>query len=177
MRIDRRAVRQQMLPFLPSLCEKHATFSILLKFLFLFFTASVKGNFFRRNIHFIDVARPPPDLLHTGKERPMSSVIEDLATHVKNRRKQAGLSQEELARQTGISLTLIRDIERRAANPTLSSLERLAGAFEISLVELLDFQNTLHDPAKISASLVRELKRLPAPKLRLMLEFIRVATR
>ena len=106
----------------------------------------------------------------------MSSMTENLATHVKNRRKQAGISQEELARKTGISLTLIRDIERRSANPTLSSLERLAGAFGISVVELLDFNNVLHDPAKISVSIVRELKCLPAPKLRLMLEFIRVAT-
>ena len=94
----------------------------------------------------------------------------------KNRRKQAGISQEELARQTGISLTLIRDIERKAANPTLSSLAKIADAFDISIAELLDFNNELKDSAKISSTLVKELRQLPPDKLRLMLEFIRIAT-
>lgn len=106
----------------------------------------------------------------------MPNVFDDLATHLKNRRKQAGISQEELARQTGISLTLIRDIERRAANPTLSSLIKIAEAFDISVAELLDFHNDLKDPAKISTSLLRELRQLPEEKLRLMLRFIRIAT-
>ena len=95
---------------------------------------------------------------------------------MKNRRKQAGISQEELARQTGISLTLIRDIERKAANPTLSSLAKIADAFDISIAELLDFNNELKDSAKISSTLVKELRQLPPDKLRLMLEFIRIAT-
>lgn len=106
----------------------------------------------------------------------MPNVFENLATHLKTRRKQAGISQEELARQTGISLTLIRDIERKAANPTLSSLAKIADAFDISIAELLDFNNELKDSAKISATLVKELRQLPPDKLRLMLEFIRIAT-
>lgn len=106
----------------------------------------------------------------------MPSVFENLATHLKARRKQAGISQEELARQTGISLTLIRDIERKAANPTLSSLVKIADAFDMSIAELLDFNNDLQDSAKISSTLVRELRQLPADKLRRMLEFVRIAS-
>ena len=106
----------------------------------------------------------------------MPSAFENLASHLKNRRKQAGISQEELARQTGISSTLIRDIERKAANPTLSSLAKIADAFDISIAELLDFNNELKDSAKISSTLVKELRQLPPDKLRLMLEFIRIAT-
>ena len=106
----------------------------------------------------------------------MPSVFENLATHLKARRKQAGISQEELARQTGISLTLIRDIERKAANPTLSSLVKIADAFDMSIAELLDFNNDLQDSAKISSTLVKELRQLPADKLRRMLEFVRIAS-
>ena len=106
----------------------------------------------------------------------MPNVFGNLASHLKIRRKQAGISQEELARQTGISLTLIRDIERKAANPTLSSLAKIADAFDISIAELLDFNNELKDSAKISSTLVKELRQLPPDKLRLMLEFIRIAT-
>ncbi len=106
----------------------------------------------------------------------MPNVFENLATHLKTRRKQAGISQEQLARQTGISLTLIRDIERKAANPTLSSLAKIAEAFDITIVELLDFNKELQDPAKISSAIVKDLRRLPPEKLRLMLEFIRIAS-
>lgn len=107
----------------------------------------------------------------------MSSVLEGLAKQMKNRRKQMNISQEELARQTGLSLSLIRGIERRAANPTLSSLEKIAAAFEISVPELLNFNNELHNTEKITNVMVKELRQLPAEKLRLMLQFIRAATK
>lgn len=107
----------------------------------------------------------------------MSSALEGLAKQMKNRRKQMGISQEELARQTGLSLSLIRGIERQAANPTLSSLEKLAGAFELSLPELLNFNNDLDNTKKITNVMIKELGRLPAEKLRLMLQFIRAATK
>ena len=137
---------------------------------------SIIGNFFLRKSCFNDGFNPLPGLLEGGEECPMPNVFENLASHLKNRRKQAGISQEELARQTGISLTLIRDIERKAANPTLSSLAKIADAFDISIAELLDFNNELKDSAKISSTLVKELRQLPPDKLRLMLEFIRIAT-
>ena len=107
----------------------------------------------------------------------MSSVLEGLSRQMKNRRKQMGISQEELAKQTGLSLSLIRGIERRAANPTLSSLEKIAAAFEISLPELLNFNNELENAGKITNVMVKELRQLPPEKLRLMLQFIRAATK
>lgn len=107
----------------------------------------------------------------------MSSVLEGLATQMKFRRKQMGISQEELALQTGLSLSLIRGIERQAANPTLSSLEKIAGAFGISVAELFNFNNELEDTKKITHVMVKELRQLPPEKLRLMLQFIRAATK
>lgn len=107
----------------------------------------------------------------------MSRNLEGLAEQMKSRRKQMGISQEELARQTGLSLGLIRGIERQAANPTLSSLEKIADAFEISLAELFNFNNELDDPKKITNVMVRELRQLSPEKLRLMLQFIRAATK
>lgn len=107
----------------------------------------------------------------------MSSVIEGLAKQMKNRRKQLGISQEELARQTNLSLSLIRGIERQAANPTLSSLEKIADAFEISLPELLNFNNDLNNTKKITNVMIKELRQLKPEKLRLMLQFIRAATK
>jgi len=106
----------------------------------------------------------------------MPSSIENLAVHLKSRRKRAGISQEQLAEKTGISLTLIRDIERRQANPTLSTLVKIAESFDISVAELLDFNNTLQDPVRLSNNILGELKKLPPEKLRLMLEFIRIST-
>lgn len=107
----------------------------------------------------------------------MSRVLEGLAEKMKHYRKQMGISQEELASKTGLSLSLIRGIERKAANPTLSSLEKLAEAFEISLPELFNYNNELDDSKKITNVMVKELRQLPADKLRLMLQFIRAATK
>jgi len=107
----------------------------------------------------------------------MPNYIESLAKHLRSRRKKAGISQEELAKRTGISLTLIRDIERKEANPTLSNLGKIAEAFNISIAELLDFNDDLTNPESISENILAELKQLPAEKLQMILLLIRMATK
>lgn len=107
----------------------------------------------------------------------MSNALEGIAKQMKNRRKQMGISQEELAKRTGLSLSLIRGIERQAANPTLSSLEKISDAFDISLPELFNFNNELESSKKITNVMVKELRQLSPEKLRLMLQFIRAATK
>lgn len=103
--------------------------------------------------------------------------LEYIAEFLKSRRKALGLSQEAFAKQSGLSLTLVRDIERECANPTLSTLVKLAEIFDMRVAELLDFRNDLRNRNRLAANIIRELKLLPAEKLALMLDFIRAATR
>jgi len=52
-------------------------------------------------------------------------------------RQRHGLSQRQLALRMGVPRTYVSKIENEKATPTLSSLERLAGALEVSVYDLL----------------------------------------
>jgi len=54
-------------------------------------------------------------------------------------RSRRGISQEELAGRAGLHRTYICDVERGARNVTLQSIEKLAGALEISASTLLSY--------------------------------------
>lgn len=68
---------------------------------------------------------------------PSSSLREILAENVRAYRKQHRLSQEELADICELHRTYIGSVERRERNVSLSTLEVLAKALGVSVVELL----------------------------------------
>jgi transcriptional regulator with XRE-family HTH domain len=71
-------------------------------------------------------AVPRPPLLRLGQV-------------VRDRRKELGLSQEDLAHRARLSVRTIQEWERLdAANPQLESLDRLAEALRLSLSELIE---------------------------------------
>jgi len=55
-----------------------------------------------------------------------------------SRREQLGLTLRELARRSGVSSSMISDIERGAKSPTLSTLSALVQALGVSMSALLD---------------------------------------
>jgi len=59
--------------------------------------------------------------------------------HLKELRLQKGLSQEELANQSGQAFSQIGRFERGVRSPTLSSLKSLAEGLGVHPKELLDF--------------------------------------
>ena len=56
---------------------------------------------------------------------------------VQRLRRARGLSQEDVAGITEIDRAYVGRLERGEANPTLLMLARIAGAFDVSLAELL----------------------------------------
>jgi len=62
----------------------------------------------------------------------------DLAERVKRLRKKEGLTLEGLATASGVSRSMLSQIERGQANPTLTVACRVAQAFGISVGELVD---------------------------------------
>ena len=68
-----------------------------------------------------------------------------LGKRIQNLRQGKRLSQEQLAESAGLSLKHLGELERGRGNPTLASLESLAGAFGISLSELFDFDHEQSD--------------------------------
>lgn len=70
-------------------------------------------------------------------ERTKPDLIKAFAETLKAKRKEAGLSQEELAHRTEISVSYISRLETENRQPSLSVLSVLANEFGISISELI----------------------------------------
>jgi transcriptional regulator with XRE-family HTH domain len=66
------------------------------------------------------------------------AITRHLGTRVKSLRTQRGWSLESLADASGVSRSMLSQIEREQANPTLAVTLRIARAFGLSLGELLE---------------------------------------
>lgn len=64
--------------------------------------------------------------------------LKEFGLKVQQRRKELGISQEELAFRAGFHRTYIGMIERAERNITLSNLKRLADALEITIKDFFD---------------------------------------
>lgn len=67
----------------------------------------------------------------------MSNLINLFATNLRLLRRQAGLSQEELAHRAGLHRTYVGSIERGERNVSLKNIERLARALNVDPTVLL----------------------------------------
>ncbi len=66
------------------------------------------------------------------------SINENLGRRVKKLRADRGWSLEELAAASGVSRSMLSEIERERANPTLSVTYRIARAFGLALQDLIE---------------------------------------
>ena len=62
------------------------------------------------------------------------------AQRLKEVRKLKNFTQEELAYQSGLTLSQIARIETARINPTLSTIFKIATTMDVKLVELFDFE-------------------------------------
>ena len=53
---------------------------------------------------------------------------------IKARRKVLGISQQDLAEMSGVSLPTVKDIERGLANPSLSTISKLLDVLGMDIV-------------------------------------------
>jgi transcriptional regulator with XRE-family HTH domain len=97
-----------------------------------------------------------------------------LARQVIERRRKAKLSQAALSRLTKLSIARISEIERAIANPTLDTLEALAKVFNVSLVDLLDYEGSLSDADRIKEKIADSLACFDEKQLQVVFSLIRV---
>ena len=74
----------------------------------------------------------------TAAATDAESINEDLGRRVKKLRSDRGWSLEELASVSGVSRSMLSEIERERANPTLSVTYRIARAFGLSLQDIIE---------------------------------------
>lgn len=96
-----------------------------------------------------------------------------LAEQVMQRRKKAKLSQAALAEQTGLSIASISEIERAVTNPTLDTLEVLAKVFNVSVVDLLDYEGSLSNANAIKEKITDSLGHFTEKQLQTILSLVR----
>ncbi len=72
------------------------------------------------------------------RKNSADAINEDLGRRVKKLRGDRGWSLEELANASGVSKSMLSEIEREKANPTLSVTYRIARAFGLNLQELIE---------------------------------------
>lgn len=85
---------------------------------------------------------PAKRTVHKAVQAPAAetadAINEDLGRRVKKLRGDRGWSLEELASASGVSRSMLSEIERERANPTLSVTYRIARAFGLSLQDLIE---------------------------------------
>ena len=82
--------------------------------------------------------RPAKNASQSPAAATADAINEDLGRRVKKLRGDRGWSLEELASASGVSRSMLSEIERERANPTLSVTYRIARAFGLSLQDLLE---------------------------------------
>lgn len=75
-------------------------------------------------------------------EASPEAINENLGKRVKKLRADRGWSLEELATASGVSRSMLSEVEREKANPTLTVTFRIARAFGMTLQELIESAET-----------------------------------
>ncbi len=79
-----------------------------------------------------------------------------IANHVRTRRLEMGLNVGQLAERTGISKGMLSKIENAQTSPSLSTLERLAGALDMPVTSLFRGLSEERDAVFVKAGVVLE---------------------
>ena len=96
-----------------------------------------------------------------------------LAEQISMRRSAMKLSQEKLGEQAGLSMASISELERGIGNPTLETLQGLAKVFNISVMELIDYESALADSKQVKKIICDSLEHLDVKQLQSVLSFIK----
>ena len=67
----------------------------------------------------------------------LEQIKTNLASEITTRRKALGISQEKLALEADVDRTYVSQLEREIANPSLSTLCRIANVLQCEVTELL----------------------------------------
>ena len=69
----------------------------------------------------------------------VASLKKQFGQRLKTLRKQAGITQEQLAETTGLTIESISNIERGLHGPTFANLEKIAKAINVEVKALFNF--------------------------------------
>lgn len=103
----------------------------------------------------------------------MSDIKTILGARIRKLRKERKLSQEALAEKADLHYTFIGEVERGEKNISLMSLEKLAKALEIALIDLFDLPELKKRPDNLRKKLTHELKQVDDETTEALLKLIK----
>jgi transcriptional regulator with XRE-family HTH domain len=71
----------------------------------------------------------------------------DLGAAIKRERSGLGISQDELAKRSGLHRTYVSDLERGTRNPTVGSIQKIANALQLPVGKLFEIADKDSDQA------------------------------
>jgi transcriptional regulator with XRE-family HTH domain len=92
-------------------------------------------------------------------------------------RKERGWTQPQLAERLGTTVTMVTYLERRAKNPTVKTMEQIAGIFGVPVTDLLglaEIQKNARKPGPRSQleELTEQLSRLPRGQQKVVVQML-----
>ena len=87
------------------------------------------------------------------------AIRQRVAANIKRCRQRAGLTQEGLAKELGVSLRYVSMLEQNSRNLSIESLAKVASCLKVDIAELVCDQKYLDDAKKSAAELGIELLR------------------
>jgi transcriptional regulator with XRE-family HTH domain len=93
----------------------------------------------------------------------MEDIKRLVGQRIRSLRKEKGLSQEELGEKAGFHYTYMGGVERGEKNPSLDTLNKIAGALGVGIVELFPAPQRLNQ--KKAKALVLETVRSSSPEM------------
>ncbi len=82
----------------------------------------------------------------------------NIAKRIKSIREKKGMSQKELINAVGLGAPMYSRIETGKAEPSLTTLEKIAKALGVKLVDLFEADDDLRDINSYDASLMEKVK-------------------
>src|SRR6478735_1313489 len=95
--------------------------------------------------------QPPTSVPNRAAREPADAINRHLGSRVKHLRGARGWSLESLATASGVSRSMLSQIEREQANPTLAVTLRIAQAFGMNLGDLLEMPGATSSVSVIRA--------------------------
>lgn len=87
--------------------------------------------------------------MRSQAEAEAGGVLEHLAKNLRRLRLAAGLSQEELARRSGLSRRMVNGVEAGSTNISLANLDHVAAALGVAFVDLVQPPRQRHESLRV----------------------------
>jgi transcriptional regulator with XRE-family HTH domain len=101
-------------------------------------------------------------------EVAMVKVQDAFGKRLREIRRRRDMTQERLAELSGLSIQYIGEIERGKRNPSLTSIETLASALDMSVADLFDLETFQVTNDEMKTKLIDQINRADDEQLRIL---------